>query len=70
MELYRTDAFGSFFILVLLAYLSPFHRHRYRRFDAADVPSDIAVITVSQTHGNGLDNFALLAIPFFIFAGT
>ena len=33
-------------------------------------PWDIAVITVSQRLANGLDNFALLAIPFFIFAGT
>jgi hypothetical protein len=27
-------------------------------------PWDIAVITVSQRLANGLDNFALLAIPF------
>lgn len=33
-------------------------------------PWDVAVITVSQRLANGLDNFALLAIPFFIFAGT
>lgn len=33
-------------------------------------PWDIAVITVAQRLANGLDNFALLAIPFFIFAGT
>ena len=33
-------------------------------------PWDIAAITVSQRLANGLDNFALLAIPFFIFAGT
>jgi TRAP-type mannitol/chloroaromatic compound transport system permease large subunit len=46
------------------------HRYRYRRLNAADVPWDIAVITVSQRLANGLDNFALLAIPFFIFAGT
>lgn len=32
-------------------------------------PWDIAIITLSQRLANGLDNFALLAIPFFIFAG-
>lgn len=33
-------------------------------------PWEIATITVAQRLANGLDNFALLAIPFFIFAGT
>ncbi|MEG0171739.1 MAG: TRAP transporter large permease subunit [Hafnia sp.] len=33
-------------------------------------PFDTAMITVAQRLANGLDNFALLAIPFFIFAGT
>jgi TRAP-type mannitol/chloroaromatic compound transport system permease large subunit len=58
--------FGSFFILVFLGVPISF----------STVSSmllmfswDIAVITVSQRLANGLDNFALLAIP-FIFAGT
>lgn len=33
-------------------------------------PFDVAMITVAQRLANGLDNFALLAIPFFIFSGT
>jgi tripartite ATP-independent transporter DctM subunit len=63
--------FGSFFILVFLGVPISF------AIGISTVssmllmfPWDIAVITVSQRLANGLDNFALLAIPFFIFAGT
>jgi tripartite ATP-independent transporter DctM subunit len=63
--------FGSFFILVFIGVPISFS------IGIATVgsmllmfPWDIAVITVSQRTANGLDNFALLAIPFFIFAGT
>ena len=63
--------FGSFFILVFIGVPISFS------IGIATVgsmllmfPWDIAVITVSQRLANGLDNFALLAIPFFIFAGT
>lgn len=62
--------FGSFFIWFSLAYL--FHLllvFRPLALCSLCFP-DIAVITVSQRLANGLDNFALLAIPFFIFAGT
>ncbi len=63
--------FGSFFILVFIGVPISFS------IGLATVgsmllmfPWDIAVITVAQRLANGLDNFALLAIPFFIFAGT
>lgn len=63
--------FGVFFILVFIGVPISF------AIGIATVgsmqlmfPRDIAVITVSQRLANGLDNFALLAIPFFIFAGT
>lgn len=63
--------FGVFFILVFIGVPISF------AIGIATVgsmllmfPWDIAVITVSQRLANGLDNFALLAIPFFIFAGT
>ncbi|MFW8080126.1 TRAP transporter large permease subunit, partial [Klebsiella pneumoniae] len=63
--------FGAFFILVFIGVPISF------AIGIATVgsmllmfPWDIAVITVSQRLANGLDNFALLAIPFFIFAGT
>lgn len=63
--------FGSFFILVFIGVPISFS------IGLATVgsmllmfPRDIAVITVAQRLANGLDNFALLAIPFFIFAGT
>lgn len=59
--------FGSFFILVFIGVPISFS------IGIATVgsmllmfPWDIAVITVSQRLANGLDNFALLAIPFFI----
>ena len=61
--------FGAFFILVFIGVPISF------AIGIATVgsmllmfPWDIAVITVSQRLANGLDNFALLAIPFFIFA--
>ena len=63
--------FGAFFILVFIGVPISFS------IGIATVgsmllmfPWDIAVITVAQRLANGLDNFALLAIPFFIFAGT
>lgn len=63
--------FGCFFVLVFIGVPISFS------IGIATVasmllmfPWDIAAITVSQRLANGLDNFALLAIPFFIFAGT
>ena len=63
--------FGSFFVLVFIGVPISFS------IGIATVasmllmfPWDIAAITVAQRLANGLDNFALLAIPFFIFAGT
>ena len=63
--------FGSFFVLVFIGIPISFS------IGIATVasmllmfPWEIAVITVSQRLANGLDNFSLLAIPFFIFAGT
>lgn len=63
--------FGCFFVLVFIGVPISFS------IGIATVasmllmfPRDIAAITVSQRLANGLDNFALLAIPFFIFAGT
>ncbi|EPM5600518.1 TRAP transporter large permease subunit, partial [Citrobacter braakii] len=63
--------FGCFFVLVFIGVPISFS------IGIATVasmllmfPWDVAVITVSQRLANGLDNFALLAIPFFIFAGT
>ena len=63
--------FGSFFILVFIGVPISF------AIGIATIssmlimfPWDIAIITVAQRLANGLDNFALLAIPFFIFAGT
>lgn len=57
--------FGAFFILVCIGVPISF------AIGIATVgsmllmfPWDIAVITVSQRLANGLDNFALLAIPF------
>ena len=47
--------FGSFFVLV---------------FIGIPISFSIGIATVSQRLANGLDNFSLLAIPFFIFAGT
>lgn len=40
------------------------NRYCHCSFNAFDVSLDIAAITVSQRLANGLDNFALLAIPF------
>ncbi len=40
------------------------NRYCHCSFNAFDVSTDIAAITVSQRLANGLDNFALLAIPF------
>lgn len=63
--------FGSFFVLVFIGVPISFS------IGIATVasmllmfPWEIAVVTVSQRLANGLDNFSLLAIPFFIFAGT
>ena len=72
METYiALTLFGAFFVLVFLGVPISF------AIGIATVssmlimfPWDVAIITVSQRLANGLDNFALLAIPFFIFAGT
>jgi len=63
--------FGSFFVLVFIGVPISFS------IGIATVasmllmfPWEIAIVTVSQRLANGLDNFSLLAIPFFIFAGT
>ncbi len=42
------------------------NRYCHCSFNAFDVSTDIAAITVSQRLANGLDNFALLAIPFHL----
>lgn len=63
--------FGCFFILVFIGVPISFS------IGIATIasmllmfPPDVAIITVAQRLANGLDNFALLAIPFFIFSGT
>ncbi|MEY8712148.1 hypothetical protein A9B99_14045 [Mangrovibacter phragmitis] len=71
MESYIALAlFGSFFILVFIGVPISFSIGIATVTSMALMfPWDIAIITVTQRLANGLDNFALLAIPFFIFAG-
>ncbi|WP_226571588.1 TRAP transporter large permease [Mangrovibacter yixingensis] len=71
MESYIALAlFGSFFILVFIGVPISFSIGIATVASMALMfPWDIAIITVTQRLANGLDNFALLAIPFFIFAG-
>lgn len=63
--------FGSFFFLVFLGLPISFAIGISTLASMLLMfPWDVAVITVAQRLANGLDSFALLAIPFFIFAGT
>ncbi|MDH2431724.1 TRAP transporter large permease [Pokkaliibacter sp. MBI-7] len=62
--------FGSFFVLVLIGVPVSFSIGIATLASAATMlPLHVAITVVSQKMAAGLDNFSLLAIPFFVFAG-
>ncbi|PXF29087.1 membrane protein [Pokkaliibacter plantistimulans] len=62
--------FSSFFVLVLIGVPVSFSIGIATLASAATMlPLHVAITVVSQKMAAGLDNFSLLAIPFFVFAG-